>query len=112
VKFKVSVVPIFALFLCLTPLAMASTTWHVNGISGSDSNECKSSTSACKTIGHAISLAAPGDSIMIAAATYTENLTVGISLTLVGSGPGTTIIDRGGIDRVLLISQRSAKVSL
>lgn len=64
---------VLALFSALAPVAFASTTWYVNGVSGSDSNPCKSLTTACKTIGHAISLAASGDSIMVAGATYTEN---------------------------------------
>jgi len=51
------------------PTALASTTWYVNGVTGRDSNNCKSSTTACKTIGHAIFRAASGDSIMVAAAT-------------------------------------------
>jgi len=65
----------------------------VNGGSGSDSNNCKSATTACKTIGNAISLAHSGDTIMVASATYTEYLTIGISLNVVGSGASTTIID-------------------
>lgn len=58
-----------ALFLAAAPAAMAGTTWYVNGVSGSDGNDCKSATSACKTIGHAISLTDSGDSIKVAAAT-------------------------------------------
>jgi hypothetical protein len=55
------------------PAALASTTWYVNGVSGSDSNNCMSALTACKTIGHAISLASSG-AIKVAAATYKENL--------------------------------------
>jgi hypothetical protein len=47
-------------------------------------------------VGHAISLAASDDTIMIAAATYSEHLTISISLSLVGSSAGATIIDGGG----------------
>jgi hypothetical protein len=46
-----------ALLLALAPAALASNTWYVNGVTGSDSNNCMSPTTACKTIGHAISLA-------------------------------------------------------
>ena len=60
------------LLLALTPIASA-TTWYVNGVSGNDTNNCTSTTTACKTIGHAISLAASGDTIKVAAATYMEN---------------------------------------
>jgi nitrous oxidase accessory protein NosD len=74
-----------ALFLCLVPTAMASTMWYVDGNNGSDSNNCLSALTACQTIGHAISLAASGDSIKIAAATYIENLVIDISLKLLGA---------------------------
>src|SRR5690242_15805367 len=80
-----------------------STTWFVNGIRGSDSNNCQSSRTACRTIGHAISLAGSGDSIKVAAATYTENLTVGVNLKITGATASTTIIDGGGLNTVLTI---------
>src|SRR5215471_3063460 len=88
------------LALVLTPAALAST-WYVNGVSGSDSNDCLSSTAACKTIGHAISMAASGDSIMVAGATYAENLTINKSLKIIGSGASTTIIDGGASNTVI-----------
>jgi hypothetical protein len=56
-----------------------------------------------KTIGHAISLASSGDSIMVAAATYTENLTIRINLKVIGAGASTTIIDGGAINSVFTI---------
>jgi hypothetical protein len=74
-----------------------------------------SSQTACRTIGHAISLAASGDSIMVAAATYRENLTIGISLNVIGSGASTTIIDGGGSGghyTVVRFSSASAQVTL
>jgi hypothetical protein len=94
------------------PAALASTTWYVNGVSGSDSNNCQTPTTACKTIGHAIALASSGDSIMVGAATYTENLTLGISLTIVGSGAVKTIVDGGGNSTVITISNSGAVVAL
>src|SRR6266566_7135035 len=90
--------------LFLAPTAVASSTWYVNGVSGSNSNTCTSPTAACKTIKHAISIASSGDSIMVAAATYTENLTIGISLSIIGSGASTTIVDGGGMNTVVTIS--------
>jgi len=92
--------------------AVASTTWYVNGVSGSDSDDCKSPQTACKTIGHAISLAASGDSIMVAAATYTGNLSIGFSLNIIGSGDATTTIDGGGVHSVVTISSGTAHVTL
>ena len=101
-----------ALFLALSPTAMASSTWYVDGVNGSDNNDCKSPQTACKTIGHAISLASSGDSIMVAAATYTENLTIGFSLRLVGSGAKTTFVDGGRHNTVVRISKKNAHVAL
>jgi hypothetical protein len=89
------------------PTAMASTTRYVNGVTGSDSNNCLSPTTACKTIGHAISLSSSGDSIMVAAATYTENLAVAFSLKIVGAGTATTIVDGGGGGTVVTIAKNT-----
>jgi hypothetical protein len=100
-----------ALLLALAPLVSA-TTRYVNGVSGSDSNNCLSTTTACKTIGHAISLASSGDTIRVAAATYTENLSIGKSLNILGSGAMTTIIDGGGTATVVIISNTTAHVTL
>jgi hypothetical protein len=85
--------PLLALFLALSPTALASTKWYVDGVHGNDNNDCKSPQTACKTIGHSISLAASGDSIMVADATYKEHLTIGFSLTIIGAGASTTILD-------------------
>ncbi|SRR5579871_610375 len=90
--------------LAVVPNASASSIWYANGISGSDNNNCKSPQTACKTIGHAISLASSGDSIKIAPAVYKENLTINISLTIIGSGARTTTIDGGGVNTVVTIN--------
>jgi len=105
-------VVVFVLSLTLLPTALASTTWYVNGVTGSDSNSCLSPTAACKTIGHAISLASSGDSIMLAAATYKENLTISISLKVIGSGATTTIIDGGGVGTAVTIPSITPNVVL
>ena len=102
---------LIALFLALAPTSLASNTWYVNAVSGSDSNDCKTPTTASRTIGHAISLAASGDSISVAAAVYRENLTIGINLKLVGAGATTTIIDGGGHGTVVTISGQNVALS-
>jgi hypothetical protein len=98
-----SSLPLLVVILALAPTVLASTTWYVNGVSGSDGNNCMSAQTACKTIGHAISLASSSDSIMVAAATYKENLTIGFSLGIVGSGANKTIINGGGVNTVVTI---------
>jgi hypothetical protein len=102
---------LMAMFLVVVPTALANTTWYVDGVNGNDNNDCKSPRTACKTIGHAISLASSGDSIMVAAATYTENLAIGFSLKVIGSGAKTTIIDGGGVGTVVAISATDVVLS-
>jgi len=103
-KLTISSLLLSALSLVVAPAALGTTTWYVDGVHGSDSNNCLSAATACKTIGHAISRASSGDSIMVAAATYTENLGVSISLKIIGAAAKTTIIDGGGKDTVVAIS--------
>jgi hypothetical protein len=85
---------------------------YVNGVNGSDSHDCKSPLTACKTISHAISLAASGDAVIIAAATYVENVTIPVSLTVTGSGAGGTIIDGNASGSVVKIPNASTHVTL
>ena len=101
-----------ALLLTQAPFALAATTWYVNGVNGSDSHDCKSPLTACKTIGHAISLAASGDAVTIAAATYIENVTIPVSLTVTGSGAGGTIINGNASGSVVKIPNASTHVTL
>jgi hypothetical protein len=100
-----------AALVLFAPSVKASTTLYADGVSGNDSNTCTSPTTACKTIGHAISIAASGDSILVAAAPYAESLNIGISLNIVGSGAATTIIEGGGF-RGATISSATAHVIL
>jgi hypothetical protein len=103
---------IVLLFMALTPAALASSAWYVDGVNGSDSNNCKTHLHACKTIGHAIPLASSGDSIMVAAAIYMENLSIGFSLKVIGSGAQTTIVDGGQVGRVVTISNGHVTLSM
>lgn len=102
---------LLTLLVALSSNALAVTTWYVNGVSGSDGNNCMAPTSPCKTVGHAISLASAGDSVMVAAATYRENLTVGMSLKIVGASASTTILDGGGSNTVINVSSSTATVT-
>jgi hypothetical protein len=100
-----------ALFLALAPTAMASPL-YVDGVNGNDNNDCKTAQTACKTIGHGISLAKSWQTIMVAPATYTENLSIGISLKILGSDASTTIIDGGQVTTVVTIAGSTAVVTL
>ncbi len=101
---------LLTLFLALTPTAFAHV-WYVDGVHGSDSNDCKTRQTACKTIGHAISLASAGDMIGVGPATYPENLNINLSLKLIGSGASATIIDGGGIGTVVAVSATDVVLS-
>ena len=103
---------LLALFMTIGPNAVASSTWYVNGARGNDNNNCKSSQAACKTIGHAISQASSGDSIIVASATYKESLGIAFDLTIVGSAARTTIIDGGASATVVTVNNAGAQVSL
>jgi|SRR5581483_7956566 len=105
-------VGVLVLFLTSLPLVSASTKWYVDGVNGNDSNNCLSPTTACKTIGHAISLSSSGDSVSVAEATYTENLTISISLKLIGASPTTTIIDGGAVNTVVSVPNTNTRVTL
>ena len=100
------------LFLTLSSTAMASNKWFVNGIKGSDSNDCRSRRHACLTIGHAIALASAGDSVLVAAATYPENVTIGFNLSITGAGASTTIIDGGAVNTVVTIPNANTNVAI
>jgi hypothetical protein len=110
-KFSILKLVRFAVILAATPAALA-TTWYVNGVNGKDNNNCKSPLTACKTIGHAISLASSDDSIIVAAAIYPENLAIGKSLSVIGSGAYTTIIDGGRVNAVVTVSSASSHVTI
>ena len=64
------------------PAAASSTTLYVSP-AGSDSAGC-TSAHPCKTIGHAVSVAAAGDRIVVRRGTYAEMVTVPVTLHLVG----------------------------
>src|SRR5579863_5239747 len=92
--------------------AGAHRTWFVNGMRGSDRNSCRSPGHACRTITHAIALSGPGDAIVVAAATYPENLTITHSLTITGAGPAKTIINGGGVASEIINEGRKAAVTV
>ena len=99
------------LLVALCPAASAVTTWYVNGANGSDGNNCRSAATACETIKGVLSKPpVSGDSIRIAPAVYSENLTINSNLKLIGASARTTIIDGGHI-RVISIGT-SAHVTL
>jgi hypothetical protein len=67
-------------------------------------NDCLNAADPCRTIGHAIDQASPGDTISIAAGIYRESLSLDENLALEGAGAGATMIDGGGQSRVITIN--------
>ena len=98
------------LTLLAAPTAFASKTWFVNGVNGNDNNDCRSRQHACKTISNAISLTLPGDSIIVAPATYHEGLVVPFNLNIIGSDAKTTIVDAGVVFGQALVIGSEPKV--
>ena len=101
-----------ALLLTTGRIALAGNTWYVDGVSGSDNNNGMAPATACKTIGRAVLYSASGDSIVVAPATYTENLSISFDLSVIGSNAWTTIIDGGNSATAVAITSSSAHVSL
>jgi hypothetical protein len=104
---------IAALTLCAAvPPALASSKWYVDGVNGSDNNDCQSRQHACKTISNAISLTLPGDFILVAPASYHESLFIPFNLQIVGSDAKTTIVDGGGVNSQVVVVGSEPRVQV
>jgi hypothetical protein len=90
------------------PVAYAATRYV--STTGEDTGDC--TTSVCLTIVYAIGQASSGDTINVAAGTYYENVTINKSLTLIGAGEASTIVDGGGVDRVFLVGNTDSSVTV
>jgi PKD repeat protein len=79
----------------LTRPAAADGPWYVDAATGDDGNDCLSPASACATVGAAVDLAVSGDTIYIAAGTYSETITLIQSAELIGAGADQTVLTTG-----------------
>ncbi len=73
---------------------------------GADSHDCLDRTSACQTIGSALSKAYDGDTISVNAGTYTTSLDIRKSVTLRGAGAGQTVVDGNNNATVVRVEPR------
>jgi parallel beta-helix repeat protein len=71
---------------------VAATTLWVS-VGGSDGNSC-TQPAPCRTISHAVSVANPGDTVIVEPGTYTEDVVVAKSLTI--SGEAGAVVDATG----------------
>jgi hypothetical protein len=84
--------------------ALAASTWYVDGVNGSDANDCLSPSTACSTIGAAITKTSAGDTIVVAAGVYSENVVITKNLTINGAGPASTIVNGDSTNTVLAVN--------
>ena len=101
---------LLATMLVQPHIARAAATLFV-APTGNDSNSCLTAASACHTIAAAMIKATSGDSISIAAGTYTENLTVTKELAFSGAGPNATIIDGRSTGTVITIGRVNTTIT-
>jgi parallel beta-helix repeat protein len=92
-------------------VAASSTTWYVSptGASGAAGTSC--ATASFGTISAAVSAAAPGDTVVVCAGTYKEDVALSTALTLSGQGAATTTIDATGFDNGIKITASNVIVS-
>jgi parallel beta-helix repeat protein len=103
--------PVFvaaSVLMALPVSAAAATDWYVNGVTGSDSNNCTSALTACQTIQAAINKASAGDTIHVATGAYPEAtspgqpLKVDKTLTLLGAQSGVDARGRVAAESILM----------
>jgi parallel beta-helix repeat protein len=75
---------------------------------GNDGNPC-TEQAPCATIGHAVDVAGAGDTVLVAAGTYAEDVAVPIRLNVVGLGH--PVVDAAGLDNGFVITGAGARVS-
>jgi len=62
-------------------------------LGGNDTNACRSLSAPCATVNGALAQAGAGDTIGVVTGTYQTNVTINVSVTIVGAGAGKTILD-------------------
>jgi parallel beta-helix repeat protein len=89
----------------LGPVALASPSTLYVSPTGSDTGAC-AEAAPCATIGHAVAVAAPGDTIVVGPGTYDEQVVITEPLTLMGQG--LPVIDAAGQQNGILVKGAGA----
>ena len=96
----IGVIALVALSLGVGHAGATPTIWYVAPASaspaGNDSNACDEAH-PCLTIQGAVGKAAAGDTLQVAAGTYTEQVVISENITLTGAGSATTTIQAPGV---------------
>jgi hypothetical protein len=75
---------------------------YVDPAGSNAGNDCDDSGSPCLTVQYAVDQACNGETVNVAAGTYTEQVTIGQSVSLAGAGAGsTTIVAPAAASRVI-----------
>src|SRR5438309_6133196 len=83
--------PVAVAWVLLRGVAVQASSTRYVSTTGTDNPTCDSSN-PCRTVQHAVNIATPGETIRMAAGTYTEQVMVDRSLTFIGAGIDTTTI--------------------
>ena len=76
--------------------------WFVDAGTGNDANDCLSAVTACKTIQGAVNKTSSGDTVNVAAGTYTENVVIPRPLTLNGAQAGIDARGRSASESIVM----------
>ena len=94
--------------------AFAATTYYVDGATGNDTNTGTAPDAALKTIAKGVEKAVAGDTVEVAAGTYTITSEIAVSkvITIRGADRATTIIDANSACRIFNVSAAATIESL
>ena len=102
-SFSMGVLIIFIMMSSYALLAAPNAQTRYVAPGGADVGDCTNGSEPCQTIDYARQQTDPGDTIQLAAGTFTENVNLFTDLTIVGAGKNKTFVDGGQTGRVFSI---------